>query len=134
MIFAYDNDCRNEPDPVFAPSTAVPLPPHQRLTIKDLFVDGKPNTELLKSHLVKEGRVEEEVALRIINDGANILRQEKCMLEVEAPITGEDADGLVDGRCVDLPCIRLWRSETVHHSAGMECHPSNHWDELEWHL
>ena len=66
----------------------MPLPPHQRLTLKDLYVDGKPNPEVLRSHLVKEGRLEEEVALRIISDGANILRQEKCMLEVDAPITG----------------------------------------------
>lgn len=71
-----------------APYPAVPLPPHQRLTLKDLYVDGKPNPEVLRSHLVKEGRLEEEVALRIISDGANILRQEKCMLEVDAPITG----------------------------------------------
>lgn len=54
--------------------TSVPAPPARRLDINDLFSNpsdpnDKPNLDKLRQHLILEGRLTEEAALRIIETG-----------------------------------------------------------------
>lgn len=73
----------------FFSTQAVPMPPTHKLTIAEVFdANGKPRTDVLKAHFVSEGKVEEDVALKIIENCTNLLRSEKTLLDVDAPITG----------------------------------------------
>lgn len=47
----------------------VQFPISEKLSAEDVYErrTGKPRSEVLKDHFIKEGRIEEEAALRIIN-------------------------------------------------------------------
>ncbi|CAL3973325.1 unnamed protein product [Diplocarpon coronariae] len=59
----------------------------------------KPNLAFLKQHFYREGRLTEEQALFILEEGGKVLKQEPNLLEMDAPIT---VCGDVHGQYYDL--------------------------------
>jgi serine/threonine-protein phosphatase 2B catalytic subunit len=74
-------------------SLQVPPPATKKPTEAEFFAadaagERKPNHAFLKEHFFKEGRLEEEQALYIVNRATRLLAKEPNMVEVKSPVTG----------------------------------------------
>lgn len=83
----------------------VIAPPMYPLSSSQLFDNktGKPNLQVLKEHLLKEGRLTYDAAMQLISQATALIRAEPNMLELKYPIT---VCGDVHGQFFDL--IRLF--------------------------
>ena len=72
----------------------TPFPPSHKLSVAECFDQrtGKPKPDTLKQHFFAEGRIDEAAALKIVREGAALLKSEKTMIEIEAPVTGEQSN------------------------------------------
>ncbi|KAL6737401.1 hypothetical protein Aduo_011047 [Ancylostoma duodenale] len=80
---------------------SVQYPVSDRLNVDQVFDrrTGKPRHDVLRDYFIKEGRIEEDAAIRIIQECTALFRQEKTMLDIEAPVT---VCGDIHGQFYDL--------------------------------
>ncbi|CAO1606122.1 3',5'-cyclic-nucleotide phosphodiesterase (PDEase) (3':5'-CNP) [Xanthoria calcicola] len=91
QVSTQERVCKEVQAPAFHPPTHDQFrSPHDR---------NKPNLQFLKQHFYREGRLTEEQALFIIEEGTKVLKNEPNLLEMDAPIT---VCGDVHGQYFDL--------------------------------
>ncbi|KAL8896658.1 MAG: hypothetical protein Q9207_007608 [Kuettlingeria erythrocarpa] len=91
QVSTQERVCKDVQAPAFNPPTQDQFrSPNDR---------SKPNLHFLKQHFYREGRLTEEQALFIIEEGTKVLKSEPNLLEMDAPIT---VCGDVHGQYFDL--------------------------------
>jgi len=77
------------------------FPESKKLSMSDVFneVGKNPKADVLRDHFVREGQLEEEVAIRIVNEGKDMMKSEKNLLQVSSPVT---VCGDIHGQFYDL--------------------------------
>ena len=66
--------------------TSVPPPRGEPLASDELWVNGKPDMDVLREHLFHEGRLHSEDVVRLLGTANEIFRSEPNVLTIEAPI------------------------------------------------
>ena len=80
--------------------TSVPHPATKVLSVEELYHAGAiPDAVMLLEHFKLEGRVSNELALRIIQDTSKVFKKEENVLDVPAPVT---IVGDIHGQFFDL--------------------------------
>ncbi len=92
---------------VQAPAMSTPSP--EQFYNRRGLDRSKPDIAFLKNHFYREGRLTEEQALWIIEQGTETLTKEPNVLEVEAPITGALSTFPAACRLVTMSIYSLWR-------------------------
>ncbi|KAL7292983.1 hypothetical protein TKK_0013433 [Trichogramma kaykai] len=74
-----------------------------KLSEADVFDEsGQPRVEVLRDHLLLEGRIDKSAALRIIYEGTEALKRESNLIEVDKPVT---VCGDIRGQYYDLMTV-----------------------------